>query len=127
MAINTQAELRNTINELQQQSKFEEGLIKENFKNFTDTLKPASLIKSAFKSVVHSSNLADNAMGATLGLGAGVLSKKLLIGSSAGIVKRLLGTFIEIAVAKKVANNSEGISHWGVEMIKKIVKKRIAS
>jgi hypothetical protein len=58
----------------------------------------------------------------SIGLGVGVLSKKLLVGKSTNIFKRFFGTIIELTVANAVAKNSDGIKRHSIQLIKKLIK-----
>ncbi|MGG7036379.1 MAG: hypothetical protein ACI7YS_14450, partial [Flavobacterium sp.] len=56
-----------------------------------------------------------------IGLGTGILSKKLLVGNTHNPVKRMLGTVVEFAVANVVSKYTGGIAAIGVSLLKRLV------
>lgn len=85
--------------------------LKEEFHNLLVSLKPANIIKNTIHEVQESTELKHNIFKVALGLGAGYFSRKLVIGKSAGIVKKALGTALQYGITNFVAkkdHNDEG-------------------
>ena len=118
--INT-AQLKEAIATLETHATIKKSVMVEQFHQTYDSLKPANLIRNAFEDLVDVPGIADNFIGSSIGLGAGVLSKKILVGKPTNIFKRILGTAIELIVAKTVSKNSDGITSKALGLIKKIV------
>ncbi len=59
-----------------------------------------------------------------MGLGVGLLSKKLFIGKSAGLLKTVLGSAVEIGIAGLVAKNSGTIRSAGSRLFKNIFRSK---
>jgi hypothetical protein len=101
--------------------KEEEILKKETLREIAaetfNSLKPANLIKSGLKELTSGSKLRSNILNTAAGIGAGILGKKILIGGSKNIFKRLLGMFVQGGVTDLVANKlhpfkrTNGVSH----------------
>lgn len=124
MEINNAQDLEAAIKRLTHKKDLQKDMVIDQFHEVTDSLKPINLLKSSLNKVVHAPGLVEKIINATLGLGAGVLSKKLLIGKSAGVAKKLLGTALEFGVAGLISKNSETIKNKGVDFFSKIFTKK---
>lgn len=127
MKINTSLELKEAIKRLEQQNEMQKKSIVTEFHATYERLKPINILKSSLNKVVHSPGTVENIINATVGLGAGVLSKKLLIGKSAGILKKLLGSAVEFGVAGLISNNVDSIKSGGMNLFSKIFKSKKSS
>lgn len=120
MEIKNSADLQEAIVQLEAKNLREKLQLKENFHELTESLKPINLIKSTFNKVKESPGITGNILKATVGLGIGLLSKRLLIGKSTNIAKTFLGSVIKMGVAGLVAKNSDNIKASGSRFIKNI-------
>lgn len=106
----------------------EEGL-KDHFHLLLEDLKPTNILKNTLQEVQQSTSLKNNLLKVVLGLGAGYFSRKIMIGKSAGVVKKALGTAIQYGItnfiAKKDNKNEQGQN--GNPIKKKSLLKRILS
>lgn len=84
----------------------EEGL-KEDFHNILENLKPANILKNTLHEVRESTPLKHNLIKIAIGLGAGYFSRKMIIGQSAGIVKKVLGTALQYGITNFVARKKD--------------------
>lgn len=123
MEINNSAELRAAILELEDRKQREQQQLVENFHSFTESLKPMNLIKSTFNKVKETPGIPGTLLKAGVGLGVGFLSKRLLIGKSAGMFKKLLGSAIEMGVMGVVAKNADTLQSKGVRLFKNLFSK----
>lgn len=101
--IKTGEELKAKIAELEKQKDIEEAAIKYEFKETYETYKPANILKNTLSEVSASPTFKHNLLNVALGLGAGYLSKKLVVGRSAGLLKRVMGTALQFGVTSLVA------------------------
>ena len=122
MEITNVTQLKEAIALLQSEELQKKNILVDQFRITYESLKPANLIKGAFNSVINTPDIADHLIGSSLGLGAGIISKKILVGKSSNIFKRFLGTIIEITVAGAITKNSEGIKRKSFDLIKKILR-----
>ncbi len=97
-------------------------MLKEQLHTVHDSLKPVNLLKGAFQKVTASPEIKTNLLDNAIGIGAGLLSKKLLVGSTHNPIKKLLGVFIEFAVAKVVAKHTGGIKTAGANLAQRLLK-----
>ncbi len=115
----TSANLQLRIAELEALSVQQEQAMKETSRIILNDLKPVNLVKNAFTSTVKTPGLGKNLLKGALGLAAGFLSKKIFVMGSSNIVKKALGTVVELGVAKVVANNADRITSTGIKMLGK--------
>ena len=119
MDIKTTSDLQAAIALLEVDASVKKRILTEQYHTTCESLKPANIIKNAFHKIVDSGDLANKIIGTGVGFGAGVLSKKILIGKSTNIFKRILGTVIEIAVTSAVAKNTESIKEKGLSLLRR--------
>ena len=124
MEINNAADLKIAIERLENQNLIQKNVITEQFNNTLESLKPMNLLKSSFSKVTKTPGLVENIINATVGLGAGLLSKKILIGKSTGILKKLLGNAVEFGVAGLITKNSASIKSTGMNLFNKIFSSK---
>ena len=126
MTINNSIQLQHQIALLKSETANKKAILVRQFHNTYESLKPVNLIKGAFNSKLNLPKLGDNFIGASMGIGAGVLSKKILTGRSPGFFKSILGTVAEVAIARLVANNSDTIKDKGMKIIKSLISHKPA-
>src|SRR3954470_24182681 len=104
--IYTSSDLRTEILALEAERIRQEADLKDAAAAAIDSLKPVNLIKSTFQSTVRTPGFGKNLLKGAAGLAAGFLSKKLFVMGSSSLVKKALGTVVELGVAKAVAKNA---------------------
>jgi radical SAM superfamily enzyme len=124
MKINNSAELQETIKKLEQQHKEQKDNLIEEFYATYESFKPVNILKNSINKVVHSPGTVDNIVSAGISIGLGLLSKKVVIGKSAGIAKKLLGTAMELGVASLVSKKAASIKSGGLNLLSKIFKPK---
>lgn len=127
MGINNTADLKAAIDKLESESLVQKTVITAQYYTTLESLKPMNLLKSSFNKVVRSPGLVENILNATVGLGAGFLSKKMLIGKSTSVLKKLLGSAVEFGVAGLIAKNYGTIKNTGVGIFNKIFHSKQGS
>ncbi len=121
--INETETLNNAIILLQAKRDSELVLLKEQFHEAYESLRPINIIKSAFKEVA-SPNVQGSIVDNAIGLGTGFISKKILVGSSHNPLKRIMGSMIQYAITNLVAKHADGIKSTGVHLISNFLKHR---
>ncbi|SRR3989339_816191 len=122
--ITTSAELKNAIQRLEYRQIENGQRLEEDFFVVIESLKPSNLIRNAMGNIVETPNLVDNIIGGALGLVSGYLTKKLAIGGSGNIIKKLLGTILQFGVTSVVAQHPRTIAAVGQFLLKKIIRKK---
>ena len=120
MNITTAAELEKAVEQLHQRANQEKDLLRNHFSEIIDSFNPVNLLRSTVKNISGGSAIATAAMGTTVAIGAGVFLKKIIAGKSPNMFKRLLGTLVELAVARSITKNQDAIAVKGIRLLKKI-------
>lgn len=84
-------------------------ILKDQFHNTYESLKPLTVLKNTFKEFTSMPEVKDNMTGTMAGLTAGFLSKALVTGASHHPVSRFLGTMLQLGVTNLVSRNPETI------------------
>ena len=101
------ADLKAAIKRLERKRTVIEDELQEKFSEMLETLKPANILKTTLHEVQESVPLKHNLLKIALGLGAGYFSRKLIVGKSAGIVKKALGTALQFGITHFVASKGD--------------------
>jgi ribosomal protein S5 len=120
--ISSVAELKLSIRELEARSIEQEFILRNAATETLESLNPINMIRSKFNSAVKTPGFGKSVLINGLGLAAGILSKKIFLRGSTNIFKKVLGTVVELGVAKAVANNADTIKSGGMQLLKKVVK-----
>lgn len=119
-------DLEVAIKRLERKRALMEEDLKDNVHVILQSLKPTNILRHTIHEVQESTELKHNLLKVALGLGAGYFSRKLVIGKSAGLVKKALGTALQYGITNFVAkkNHEEDTSY---PRRKKNLFKRILS
>jgi hypothetical protein len=122
--ITSVAGLREEIGQLKYKQVQQGQLLKEQFSNVIESLRPVNVIKSTFNEVVSSPDLLSNVLNAAIGLTAGIFSKKVLVGSTLNPFKRVLGTILEAGIATVVTTKGDTIRDTVLRLFSSLRKKK---
>lgn len=120
-------ELRESILLLEIKQANEKILLKEQIKTTYECLKPANLIKNALNELTTAPDFKGDLFNTTLGLAAGYLSKKAVVGSTHNPLKQLLGAFLQMGVTSIVSKNTDGIKSAVTHLINNLFSKKDTS
>jgi hypothetical protein len=124
MEISNIKELQIAIAQLENKKLVQKELLTDHFHETYEHFKPINLIKNAISNIdLSPSSVGGTLTSAAISAGAGMLSKKLFVGKSNNIFKRILGLAIELGVANIVAKNSDGIKETGLNFLKKFMDR----
>lgn len=123
--VNNTYDLDAAIKKLESKRELMEEDLQDQFHLILEGLKPTNILKNTLHEVQQSTTLKRNLLKVALGLGAGYFSRKLVVGKSAGLVKKALGTALQFGITQFVAkkNGSEQVDRSK----KKNIFKRILS
>jgi hypothetical protein len=122
--ITSSTELKEAIMLLEEQH-FAQGLVlKEQFFAVIESIKPVNLIRSTFNQVKSSPDLLGGMLSTTIGLAAGYLSNKTLVGSSANLLKKLLGTVLQFGITTMIVKNPEAVKSLGQIILHRLFNKK---
>lgn len=100
-------ELTTAINRLRRKAELQETDIQDQIHTILVSLKPTNLLKTTIHEVQESTELKHNLFKVALGLGAGYFSRKMVVGKSAGLVKKALGTAIQYGVTQFISKKGD--------------------
>ena len=120
----TQAELKNEIQLLEVQQALEGELLIEQFYRTYESLKPVNLLKRSLSEVGSSPYLTDNIIGTAIGLATGYISKKIVVGGSGNLFRKLLGIMMQLGVTNSVAQHPGTIRLIGQFIYQQFLHKK---
>ncbi len=124
--IRSSAELKMAIQQMELKQANELIQLKEEFNGTIEGLNPINLIKGAFKKVSSSPDVKTDIVNAAIGLTTGFITKKLMMGKSTNLLKKILGIALEMTIANKVAKNAGVIKSTGSLLFNKFFAKKRA-
>lgn len=128
-AILTTRDLSISIRRLERKRIAMEEDLKDHFHLIIEELKPANILKKTLHEVQESTPLKHNLLKIAVGLGAGYFSRKLVVGKSAGLVKKALGTALQFGITQFIAKKNDGseVDNFEPKTKKKGLLRRILS
>jgi len=117
------AELKLAILETRFEQTVQGELLKEELLNTFESLKPVSIIKNTLSEITSSPYLVENMFGAVTGLIGGYISKKIAIGGSQNVFRKILGSVVQFGVTNLVAQHPEALKNVGQIVLQKIFHK----
>ena len=121
--ITTTEELKNAIQILEVEQTLKGQLLKEQLYVTYNSLKAVNLITNTLKEVVSSPFMIDNILGTVLGLATGYYSKKILIGTSGNILRKIFGSMFQFGVTKVVAQPVNFVKSLGQYIFQHLLHK----
>ncbi len=121
--IHKSSQLKDAILELESKKIVAEEALKRQFHETVEGFKPSNILKNTAKEVTASPQFRHNILNVALGLGAGYLSKKVIVGREAGLLKIILGSALQFGVTTLVAKNKESdesVKHKRGGLLKRI-------
>ena len=122
--ITSAAELKDAIQLLEAEQSIKGQLLREQLFLTYEGLKPINLLKNALKEISSTPYLIDNISGTAIGMLGGFLSKKIFVGVSGNLIRKLFGSVLQIGVTNLVAQNSETIKSVGQALIQHFFQKK---
>ncbi len=116
--------MKDAIESLEVEQSINGQLLKEQFLITLDSLRPVKLIENTMKDIVSSPYLMNNLLDTIIGMMSGYLSKKIVIGSSNNIFRKLFGSFMEHGVTGFIARYPEAIKSIGHFLFQLIFHKQ---
>lgn len=101
------SDLSTAIKRLERRRNFLGEDLKDHFHIVLEELKPTNILKNTLHEVQESTTLKHNLLKVAIGLGAGYFSRKMVVGKSAGIVKKALGTALQYGITNFIAKKDD--------------------
>ena len=122
--ITTARELSDTIRLLEERQAVQGQVLKQQFFVVIESIRPVNIIKNTLKEVVSTNDLVSNILSTTLGLTAGYISNKTVIGASGNLLRKLLGTLLQFGVTTLIVKNPDTVKSLGHSIIHRLLKKK---
>jgi hypothetical protein len=122
--ITSAIELKETILLLEIKQMHQAVLLKQEFKNTYESLKPVNIIKHKFNELLTSAESQENLLDTVIGVAAGYLSKKIIVGATHNPIKQLLGMLLQMGVTNIVSKNADGVKSTFGNLLTAILSKK---
>jgi len=124
--IKNSEELSEAIAALELKAAAQKREVEETFSSVSESLKPLNLMKNGVRSVFSGENKGE-LLNALIGLGSGLLSRKLILGKTNGFVGKTVGKAIQWGMAGLISQNAEKIKEKAGGIIDRLFKKKTQS
>lgn len=94
------------------------------FNVVVEKIKPFNILKSTLLDINNLPGLKNNLLDTTLGVAAGFLTKKVVLGKAQNPVKEMIGTLVQIGVTSLLSKHSNGLKSIGTIIFNGLFKKR---
>ena len=121
--INSSAEIKIAIQNLEIEHEVKGQLLKEQLYATFESLKPVNLIKSTLHDITSSPYLIENMLGSIIGMASGYLSRKIAVGASENIFRRIVGSVLQFGVTNVVSKHSDVLKTVGNFFMKHMFHK----
>lgn len=122
--INSSEELKNAIQLLELERAGQRELLKEQFIITYESLKPINIIRRTLKELTSSHDLTDDILGTASGLASGYLSKKIFMGKSVNVFRKLIGSILQFRVTSAVYQHPVVIKTLGKFIFQYLFRRR---
>lgn len=122
--ITSSKELKEAIQLLEVEQAANGQLFKEEFLITLESLKPIKLIEGTLKEIISSPYVTNNLLGTGVGLAAGYFSKKVVVGGSGNILRKLFGSFLQPGVTNLISQHPGAVKSFGMYVIEQIFSKK---
>jgi hypothetical protein len=99
----------------------EQELRKQLFVTYS-SLKPFNILKNTLKEIT-SPTLIEEISGSGIGLIGGFLSRKIFVGTSGNVIRKVLGSLLQLGVTAVVSQNSGIIHSAGMSLIQRLIQR----
>jgi hypothetical protein len=122
--ITSVAALKSAIRVLEVEQVAKETELKEQFYLTYESLKPVNILRNTIKELFSSSSRNEDFSGTAVGAAGGYLVKKLLVGSSGSLLRKLIGTALQIGMTNFASHKSETIKLIGQSLLQRIFRRK---
>lgn len=121
--IKNDATLQQAILALEQKKQQEAVALRDQWEYTRSNLNPISMLKEGVKDLFTSSDVKTGALKGILSLGAGFLTRKLVLGSSPGVVRKVVGTLAQTGATSLAFKGTDTLKEKGAPLLSKWLKK----
>ena len=124
MEISNSKDLDQAIIELEKKKVSQNIALKNQFERAKDSMMPVNLIKNSISSISHTPEIKDSVIKTVTGVGIGLLTKNMFLGSATPLIKNLVGNAIEKGVQNGVSDSVLTIKSYGKAIWNNFFKKK---
>jgi len=121
--ISCAADLKLAIQNLEFEREVQGQLLKDHFFITFESLKPVNLIKNTLHEITSSPYLIDNMLGAIMGIVSGYISRKIAVGASHSMFRKIVGSVLQFGVTNFVAQHPDILKTIGNFVMNKFQHK----
>jgi len=118
--IRTTEDLKSAIRELEGLQKIQAKILKDEIHEKWQSLKPLNLLKRTVSNAISGSSAKTNLVRAGIGMGVGLLTKRLIGGPVNSLLKNAAINGLKFAASALVARKAEGIAVKGKNLLSRI-------
>ncbi len=124
--ISTLEDLRNAIKALEVEQNDKELILKDQFHLVYESLRPINIIKANLRELLafSSSSISESLSGTALGEAGGFLLKKMFVGNSGNVFRKLMGTLLQLGITNIASKKSEVISSAIQSILQRLFHKK---
>jgi hypothetical protein len=116
--------LKNAIQLLEDEQAAKWQLLKEQINITYTSFKPINFLANSFNNLASSPYLIENILGTTVGLATGYLSKKIVVGASVNIFRKLLGSVMQLGVTNMVTRHPDALKSFGRLVLQHFLRRK---
>lgn len=121
--IKDDASLATAIRQLESRNVMQTEDLQLQWKKAKENLNPGALVKDVIKDTLSAPDFKESIVKGAVSFATGLATKKVLVGSSHGLLKSLLGTIIQTGVTGLAYNNADPIKSKTASFLSGMLKK----
>lgn len=118
------ATLKERIRELETRNNAAEESLKQQFEVVKESMKPSNLLKAGISNMAAGPMLGEGLIKTAAGVGIAMLSKRLFLGKSPGIAKKVMGTVLEVAAANTTISQADKLKAYSKSIYRNLFRKK---
>jgi triphosphoribosyl-dephospho-CoA synthetase len=122
--ITTSYELKMAIQRLEAEQTAHLDDLKGQLHSTYERLKPANLLKSALNKITSTTYLNENVLSPIVALASGYIAKKITVGSSNNLFRKILGSFAQFEVTNVVSKHAKEIISFVQSVAQQLMSKK---
>jgi len=122
--INSDADLRKAIQELEHDRLIRERNLKLQLEEVVDGFRPVNILKRSFYDIFQRASVKPDFLGSAIALGAGLMTKKLFEGKSPGLFRKIASQALQLGVTALVAKNAPALKSGSMSLFRKIFQRK---
>lgn len=119
----TYAELNIAIELLESEKAIKGQLLQKQFGATLNSLNPLKLLGKEANSAISNPDFIETILVNILGTATGYLSKKLVVGGSNNVLRRIMGSLLQAGAKRAIMKNADTIKHVGHFLIQILINK----